>query len=412
MAANSRLSLQRTLAGARSLGRMFVGSQRLDRRALELLGWPVSALSGAPPTASPAEAEGIPAFGRGVDLLASSIANTDWHAARWEADAGVWQRLAEQPAVVDDPDPSADAWQFKYACAVDLIEYGNHLSLLGPLDWRTARASWLLPVPIDLASLVEDPARPGWWSWSVAGMMLVPDEVLHISAGNRSGQRLGRGALRQYSEALGGAVAAERYSSKWFAGGGLPPATIAYAVQPSPATLEEFKRKWRLLSATGEPIAVPPGVTVTPMAQEADKAQLVESRTWNSQLVSMMLGIPPHMLGLPGSYNTYQNVESADIAFVRDTVDRWAQPIAAAFGKQLLPAGNRLFFDWASRMRTDMKSQAEWATTMVGGPIMTVDEGRASVGMPPMAVAAQEGTTPEGVPELSPMGVARGMVAT
>jgi phage portal protein BeeE len=406
--ASSRLSLQRTLAGARSLGRTL----QLDRRALELLGWPAAAIAGLPPTATPAEAEGLPPFGRGVDLLASSVANTDWYAARWAPDAGVWQRLADQPLVVNDPDPASDYWQWKYACGVDLIEYGNHLSILGvsggsaALDWRTGRPSWVLPVPIDLAGLVEDPERPGWWRWSIAGMMFAPDEVLHISAGNRSGQRLGRGALRQYSEMLGSAVAAEHYQGKWFAGGGLPPATISYAVQPKPTVLEEFKRKWMELSRTGEPIAVPPGVTITPMAQEADKAQLVESRTWNAQLVAMALGIPPHMLGLPGSYNTYQNVESADIAFVRDTVDRWAQPIAASFTKTLLPAGNRLVFDWGSRMRTDLQSQADWATKLQGSGIMSIDEARATIGLPPVQASTQEGSTPEGVPELSPMGVA------
>ena len=355
--------------------------------------------------ASPEEAEGLPAFGRGVELLASAIAGTTWYAYRGDSDNGVWQRLPDQPQIVTDPDPSTTDWHWKYSAAVDLVEYGNHVSLLGDVDWQTQRAGWLLPLPIDQVSLVTDVTRPGLWAWSVAGELLDPSEVLHISAGNRSGEILGRGVVRQYADSLGQAVAAERYSGKWFAGGGLPPGIIQTPVQPSQAQLEDLKSKWRLLSVTGEPMALPPNVTVTPLAQDADRAQLVESRTWNAQLTAMLLGIPAYKLGLPGTSMTYSNVESVDIEWTRDSVDRWGQPIARCFSKYLLPRGQGLRFDWASRMRTDTGAQAQYLSAFTRAGIMTIDEARARVGLPPLMATLDQGTTPVGVPELTPQEV-------
>jgi HK97 family phage portal protein len=341
-----------------------------------------------------------------VELLASSVANTDWYAARFDTDAGVWQRTADQPNIVTDPDPSTDVWQFRYAVAVDLIEYGNHVSLLGDVDGATGRPGWLLPVPADLVGIVHDPGG-GWW-WTVAGRMFDPSEVLHISAGNESGERLGRGTVRQYADALGQVSAAERYSGKWFAGGGLPPAIMSVTPQPSASELEGFKSRWRLMSQTGEPIALPPNVTVTPLVQDADRAQLVESRTWNAQMVAMVLGIPPHMFGLPGPSMTYQNITDADIAWVRDSVDRWAQPIRHAFSKHLLPRGQELRFDWGSRMRSSPNLAADYITKLTGAGVVTVDEGRQELGFGPMPQddTPREGTTPQGVPELVPSEVA------
>ena len=47
---------------------------------------------------------------------------------------------------------------------------------------------------VDPARLT-DPADPGWWAFTYAGVMLDPSEVLHISAGNRSGEILGQGVI-------------------------------------------------------------------------------------------------------------------------------------------------------------------------------------------------------------------------
>ena len=54
------------------------------------------------------------------------------------------------------------------------------------------------------------------------------------------------------------------------------------------------------MTTTGEAIIIPATATVTPLQSDAQAQQLVEARTWNAQLQAMMLGIPSHMLGLPG----------------------------------------------------------------------------------------------------------------
>src|SRR5262245_11829905 len=65
------------------------------------------------------EAMGLPPFGRGVALLANAVAGTDWFAARWDPAQGIYQRLATQPAVVTDPDPTVTPWNYRWAAAED-----------------------------------------------------------------------------------------------------------------------------------------------------------------------------------------------------------------------------------------------------------------------------------------------------
>lgn len=356
--------------------------------------------------ASELEAMGLPPFGRGVELLASTLAGLEWRAVRWVPEQGIYQRIPDQPSVLVDPYPAATPWLYKWAAVEDLILYGNHLALYGELDSRTRRPGWLVPLPADEVWILTDPGNPGWFEWTIAGETFTVDEVFHVSSGNRSGEMLGRGVMRQYSEWLGGAVAAETHAAGYYAGGALPPAVLQ---SPTVVTNEQaagLKAKWREMTTTREPVILPSGYVLTPLVSSAETSQLVESRRWDAELVAQLLGVPSWKLGLPGPSMTYQNVDQADIVWIQDSVDRWAQPLAAAFTKWLTPHGTLVRWDYAGRLRADTKTTAETLSVLVAAGIITKDEARAVLGRPPLDETEDEGTTPVEVPELTPQEVA------
>lgn len=346
------------------------------------------------------EAMGLPPFGRGVALLANAIAGTDWHAARWDPELGVSSRLADQPSVLADPDPMTTPWHYRWGAVEDLILYGNHFALMGPVDYRTLRPGWLVPLPADQVWLLIDPDGGYWLTY--AGQTIDPDSMLHVSAGNRSGEPLGRGTLAQYAEWLGGSVAAERHTGAYFAGGALPPAVLQSPTALTQGQADDLKTKWREMTSSREPVILPSGYVLTPVISNAEQAQLVQSRQWNAAVVAMMLGIPSYKLGLAGPSMTYQNIESADIEFVRDSVDRYGHPLSESFTKWLMPRGTSVTWDYAGRMRADQKTTADVLSTYVGADILTPDEARATIGRAPLAANDEPGNTPAGTPELSP----------
>lgn len=348
-----------------------------------------------PYPATEAEAMGLPPFGRGVALLANAVAGTDWRAMRWDSQLGVSVRIEDQPSVLTDPDPTTTPWHYRWAAIEDLILYGNHMALMGELDYRTLRPGWVIPLPADAVWIMTDPARPGWWVWVVGGVELSADELLHISAGNRSGEVLGRGVLAQYATWLGGTVAAETHAGAYFAGGALPPAVLQSPTVLTQTQADDLKGKWREMTSTREPVVLPMGYVLTPVVSNAEQAQLVESRQWNAAAVAMMLGIPSYKLGLSGPSMTYQNVEMADIEFVRDSVDRYGHPLAQGFTKWLMPRGTSVAWDYAGRMRADQKTTADVLTTYTGAGVLTHDEARAAIGRPPLPVTTAPPPTDE-----------------
>jgi phage portal protein BeeE len=109
-----------------------------DRRAWAFLTGETIDPSVLPRWATRDEMLSLPAFGRGVELLASAVAGVDLVAQRWDADAGIWARLPDQPMILTDPDPTSTGWHWRYAATKDLVETGNHVALFGDVDWRTA----------------------------------------------------------------------------------------------------------------------------------------------------------------------------------------------------------------------------------------------------------------------------------
>lgn len=356
----------------------------------------------APLPATESAAMALPAFGRGVALLANAVAETDWYAARWDASTGVYQRMVEQPPVVADPDPTVTTWNYRYAAATDGILYGNHFAFLGYGD--DASDPWprfLVPVPADQVWLLVDPETGSYWL-TFNGTTYPPTDLLHVAYGNRSGEPFGLGVLAQYAGWLGGAIAAETHAAGYFAGGAMPPAVLQSPTVLTQDQADELKTAWRAVANTREPVVLPTGYVLTPLVSNAEQNQLVQTRQWNAEAVAMILGIPSYKLGLPGASMTYQNVETADIDFIRDSVSRYASPLAAAFTKWLVPRGSVVRFDWAGRMRADQTTTASVLSTYVSQGIVTKDEARAILGRPPLEIATAEATTPEGVPELTP----------
>ena len=355
-----------------------------------------------PVPATESAAMGLPPFGRGVALLANAVAGTDWHAAVWDPQVGVYQRSASQPAVVTDPDPTTTAWNYRWAATEDAILYGNHFAFLGygdnPADpWPR----FVVPIPADQVWILTDPETGLFW-FTIAGQTYAPADLLHVNYGSRSGEPLGRGVLAQYCEWLGGAIAAELHAGSYFAGGAMPPAILQSPQVLTQDQADELKAAWRAVANTREPVVLPMGYVLTPLISNAEQNQLVQTRQWNAETVAMMLGIPSYKLGLPGPSMTYQNIETADIDFIRDSVSRYADPLAAAFTKWLVPRGTVVQFDWAGRMRADQSTTANVLSTYTAAEILSKDEARAVLGRPPLEITTLPGTTPEAVPELTP----------
>lgn len=119
-------------------------------------------------------------------------------------------------------------------------------------------------------------------------------------------------------------------------------------------------------------------------------AAWIEARRYNATEVARLFGVPGRRVGLPsGDSMTYATARDDDAAFMRYTVSAYTDPVADAW-TSLLPSGRnatedtRVVFDWTDLLTPTPADQVDYLSAAVGSGLMTVDEARSAMRLPPL----------------------------
>jgi len=315
--------------------------------------------------------------------------------------------IVDPPAtVIANPTPGPNRtiadWVDEYVS--DVLLYGNHVALIGPLD-STGWPSSLVPLDVTSVSIARDEAT--WLPvYALEGVdePLPADRIFHVAIDKRSGELKGRGVLPTLSGAVGAALAADAYAGRYFSESGVPSGVITDS-RPNltQAQADELKAKWLLtVAGTWAPVVIPSSTTFTPLASDADKAQLVQARQWDATMVAMILGVPPFLLGIETQRHTYTNAETEFGRFISTTILRLLKPLEQQLTAQCLPRGNEAEFWTGALLRADTATRAQAAVSLYGAEIVTLEEARELAGFPPAGGPAESTPKPAPAPATAP----------
>lgn len=214
-------------------------------------------------------------------------------------------------------------------------------------------------------------------------------EILDIRPfANKSLVSLGR-------EAIGLSSVLEDHAVKLFAGGGKPPAVLSNAnTIPSEQGVGEkvvkrLKDNYRKAQSDGftVPLVLDDGWTYAQMALASTDAQFLENRVFQIDDIARIFGIPPHML-FELSRATWSNAEQMSATFMqlclRPWLDRWQDAYATVLLTEDEQDEYSFEFVIDDLQRADTKTRAEVFSTLVSSRVMTPNEVRAAMNMPPM----------------------------
>jgi HK97 family phage portal protein len=290
-------------------------------------------------------------------------------------------------AIIQNPAPGPNRCLADYVdeYTSDVLLYGNHVALIGPLD-STGWPAMLIPLDVTTVSVARDPAtyQP---IYMVAGFdeVLPSDRVFHVALDKRSGELRGRGLIPTLSGAIGGALAADSYAGRYFTDGGMPAGVIT-DTRPNltQEQASDLKAKWlEAVNASRGPVVIPSSTSFQPLATNAEQAQMIQARQWDATTIAMILGVPPFMLGIETQRHTYTNAENEFGRFVRTTIMRLLRPLEQQLSLQCLPRGNVAAFNTAQLMRPDTLTRLEAAQIGYSSGLLTQAEARELAGYEP-----------------------------
>src|SRR5690554_4735321 len=220
------------------------------------------------------------------------------------------------------------------------------------------------------------------------------DDILHIPGFGFDGTR-GMSVIRHAArEAIGLALAAEGFSSRFFASGAHADVALKVPGKMTQEQIDNLRRIWASKYGGAHnaslPIVLTEGTDLKEVTISAQDSQLIEARRFQVADIARAFGVPPHMIGETDKSTSWgSGIEQQGIGFVQYTLAPHLNRIEQEINRKCFRT-ERLFveFNVEGLLRGDSKSRADYYTRALGGTQnpawMTPNEVRRLENLPPL----------------------------
>jgi HK97 family phage portal protein len=208
-------------------------------------------------------------------------------------------------------------------------------------------------------------------------------EILHIPGLGFDGIQ-GFSPIAIAKNAVGIALAADEYGSKFFSNNATPNGILESDKPVGEKGIENLKTSWNTQfggSANSHKIAVlEDGVKFKQMALSNSDSQFLETRKFQIDEIARIFRVPPHMIG-DLEKSSFSNIEQMSLEFVMYSCNVWINKWEQALHQQLLLSTDdkkRFFFKFNldGLLRGDYAARMAGYSTAIQNGVLSIDEVR------------------------------------
>ena len=194
--------------------------------------------------------------------------------------------------------------------------------------------------------------------------MLKPDQCGHY------------GPIHTCREAIGLALAAQRYGEKSFQSGGVPAVTLKgpfNSAESARRASDDIAKVMQAGERDGKPVvALPTGHELAPLGFKPQDMQSIEFQRFCIEQAARVYQLPPIFLQ-DLTHGTFSNTEQQDLHFVKHTVKRWVEQVEQEMNLKLFgrTAGQFVEFNVNGLLRGDVKTRMEAHAAAIQNGIYT-----------------------------------------
>lgn len=327
-----------------------------------------------------------------VDFLSRNIAQLGIHVFRRVSDTDR-VRLADHALVdwLEHPNPATTRYRLIETLVQDVAIYWNAYWLKIRLGDRIGLAR-LPPAQVTVLGGLT-PSRIRWTTSAGEVYDFPPSEVVQLSGYDPENPLTGLSPLETLRRVLAEDVAAMAHRESFWLNAARIEGVIErpLAAKPwSPDQIDSFRSQWQArftgAAGVGSVPVLQDGMVFKPNAFSPRQAEYVAARKLTREEVAAAYHVPLPMVGIL-DHATYSNVREQHKQLYQDTLGPWLVWLAEEFERQLLIEcddrdGVYVEFNIAEKLTGSFEEQAGALQTLVGRPVMTVNEGRARLNLP------------------------------
>lgn len=245
----------------------------------------------------------------------------------------------------DEPNPWQSSYDWRERSQADAVGWGNGLTRI--IRSRRGDPLQLERCKPHISTLVK--TGSGRYVYQVQddddGLLAIqPEDMIHIRAIGYDG-RWGRSPIRQHAETIGLGLAAQRYGSAFFEGGGRPTGILTPKSPLSTQGWDSLKKVWaqvvqRLRQDSNKTVLLPADLEYKAMTISPEEAQFLETRKMTRSEIAGIFNVPAHMIN-DLEKATFSNISEQAIQFVRHTMMPWCVKWEQEINRKLFTAAER-----------------------------------------------------------------------
>ena len=317
-----------------------------------------------------------------VRILSEAVAGLPLHLYQY-TDKSSKEKAVDNPLYFllhDEPNTEMTSFVFRETLMTHLLLWGNAYSQI--IRNGKGEVMGLYPLMPDRMTVNRDEKGRLYYEYMVSSddaktlkdgtVRLSPYDVLHIPGLGFDGL-VGYSPIAMAKNAIGLAIAAEEYGSKFYANGATPSGILEY-----PGTVKEpdkVRESWNAGfggSSNAHKIAVlEEGMKYTPISISPNEAQFLETRKFQINEIARIFRVPPHMVG-DLEKSSFSNIEQQSLEFVKYTLEPWLVRWEQAMQRSLIPQDDKskyfIKFNVDGLLRGDYQSRMQgYATARQNG---------------------------------------------
>lgn len=303
-----------------------------------------------------------------VLAITNAIASCEWNV--FEVNGKDLQWLPNDP--VNDllnlrPNPDMTAISFREAMMFGALTWGNAYAEIVPDGKGRPKELW--PLQADCVVPRRRPEKPyklyyEYHQQDGGTVELEAEQVYHLRGPGISGL-MGDNLVARAAKSMGLAAAQERFAATYFGNNTIVGGVLEYPGKLTPAAHKVIQDDWadqyKGIAKSNKPALLEHGLKYTPFTNDADKAQMVESRQFSIEDICRWYCVPPHKVQHL-LRSTFNNIEQLGIEFTRDALTPWALRLTQEADFKFFPVRgpkrrSKLDMGWLTH--GDAKSRAE-----------------------------------------------------
>jgi len=227
--------------------------------------------------------------------------------------------------------------------------------------------------------------------WTVDGMTINPDDLIHWPAFTVPGSSIGLAPLEYAASMIGLGLTARDFGARWFDDGAHPSGMLTTEQAISREDAQTIKQRFLSMRGTREPFVAGKGLKYEALQISPEESQFLETIQANGTDIAGFFLVPPELVGqgTAGSSITYANVEQRGLSYLTWNASWWLA-LMDEFLSSMTPRGQYVKVNPSAYLAVDARTQATVHEIRIRGGWGTPDEARSHEDLPPLPDGAGE----------------------